>query len=80
MTQAGLNPVNLSSLSTFQQVIIFALIIVGNQGFVSVVVVGVRKRAFERAFVERDREKRGAAETTGPLMVALPVLRGESTA
>lgn len=59
MTQAGLNPVNLSSLSTFQQVIIFLLIVLGNQIFVSAFVIHVRKRAFKRRF-EQKRRKREA--------------------
>jgi hypothetical protein len=60
MTQAGINPVNLSSLNTFAQVILFGLIICGNQIFVSAVVVHIRKRAFEKRFkkLAQAQEKR----------------------
>ncbi|KAF2865092.1 putative cation transporter, partial [Massariosphaeria phaeospora] len=47
MTLAGLNTVNLSTLNTFQQFLLFFLIIIGSAIFVSGFVVHVRKRAFE---------------------------------
>ena len=50
MTQAGLNTVNLSELNTFQQSILFVLIILGSAIFVSVLVVHVRRSAFENRF------------------------------
>lgn len=50
MTQAGLNTVNLSELNTFQQSILFVLIILGSAIFVSVLVVHVRRSAFETRF------------------------------
>lgn len=50
MTGAGLNTINLSTLNTWQQVILFVLIGVGSPIFVSAFVVLVRKRAFERRF------------------------------
>ena len=48
MTLAGLNTVNLSELNTFQQVILFCLIMLGSAIWVSSFVVHVRKRAFEK--------------------------------
>ncbi|KAL1296598.1 hypothetical protein AAFC00_000091 [Neodothiora populina] len=50
MTLAGLNTVNLSQLNTWQQCMLFFLIIMGSAIFVSAFVVLVRKRAFERKF------------------------------
>jgi hypothetical protein len=50
MTLAGLNTVNLSTLNTFQQVMLFLLIFVGSAIFVSAFVVQVRKAAFEKRF------------------------------
>ncbi|KAL6713821.1 hypothetical protein ACLMJK_008315 [Lecanora helva] len=61
MTLAGLNSVNLSQLNTFQQVILFLLIILGSAIWVSIAVVHVRRKAFERKFtriVEEARQKR----------------------
>ncbi|KAJ9307109.1 hypothetical protein DTO217A2_3347 [Paecilomyces variotii] len=48
MTGAGLNTVNLSTLNTFQQLILFLLIVFGSAILVSSVVLFVRKQAFER--------------------------------
>ncbi|EMC99077.1 hypothetical protein BAUCODRAFT_389945 [Baudoinia panamericana UAMH 10762] len=50
MTEAGLNTVNLSELNTFQQFILFFLIILGSAIFVSAWIVQVRKVTFERKF------------------------------
>ncbi|KAJ5114361.1 Potassium transporter [Penicillium alfredii] len=47
MTGAGLNVVDLSTLNTFQQAILFALLILGSAILVSSTVLMVRKRAFE---------------------------------
>lgn len=52
MTEAGLNTVNLSELNTWQQVILFLLIICGSAIFVSSAVIHVRKRAFEMKLQE----------------------------
>ncbi|KAK4542812.1 hypothetical protein LTR36_006188 [Oleoguttula mirabilis] len=62
MTEAGLNTVNLSELNTFQQVLLFLLILLGSAIWVSAFVVHVRKTAFEKEFrvvVDRARERRG---------------------
>lgn len=67
MTLAGLNTVNLSALNTFQQIILFVLIMLGSAIFVSIGVVHVRKKAFERRFksiVEEARQRRRARSGT----------------
>lgn len=61
MTLAGLNTINLSELNTFQQFILFVLIMLGSAIFVSLMVVHVRRKAFERRFkriVEDQRRQR----------------------
>lgn len=50
MTLAGLNTINLSELNTFQQFILFAQTLLGSAILVSIGVVHVRKKAFERRF------------------------------
>ncbi|KAL8942206.1 MAG: hypothetical protein Q9216_001782 [Gyalolechia sp. 2 TL-2023] len=60
MTLTGLNTVNLSELNTFQQCILFLLIILGSAILVSIAVVFVRLKAFERRFetvVEEEKRK-----------------------
>jgi len=52
MTETGLNTVNPSDINTFQQVLLFLLMIGGSSIFVSNFVVLVRKRAFESRFSE----------------------------
>ena len=66
MTLAGLNTVNLSSLNTFQQFLLFLLIMLGSAIFVSAFVVHVRRRAFEKKFeivTERQKSARGRVKT-----------------
>lgn len=61
MTEAGLNTVNLSQMTTFQQIILFFLILIGSSIFVSIGTVLARKHAFERRFkdvVKLHREQR----------------------
>ena len=61
MTEAGLNTVNLSQMNTFQQFILFLLILLGSAIWVSIAVVHVRRKAFERRFksiVEEERQRR----------------------
>jgi hypothetical protein len=58
MTLAGLNTVNLSTLNSFQQVLLFLLIIMGSAIFVSSFVVHVRRKAFDvrfRSAMEREQ-------------------------
>ncbi|KAI0006312.1 TrkH-domain-containing protein [Xylariaceae sp. FL0662B] len=61
MTEAGLNTVNLSQMTTWQQVLLWLLIIIGSAIWVSIWTVLVRKNAFEARFeevVRKDRERR----------------------
>jgi hypothetical protein len=61
MTEAGLNTVNLSQMTTFQQFILWFLILIGSSIFVSISTVLTRKRVFESRFkgvVARQREGR----------------------
>jgi potassium uptake Trk family protein len=63
---SGLNTVNLSTLNTFQQCMLFVLIIMGSAVFVSAFVVYVRKRAFEKRFTHVNELRRRRAERRGP--------------
>ncbi|KAF2198701.1 TrkH-domain-containing protein [Delitschia confertaspora ATCC 74209] len=66
MTLAGLNTVNLSTLNTAQQTMLFILIMLGSSIFVSIFVVHIRKRSFEAKFssvVETARAQAAAART-----------------
>ncbi|KAJ1325332.1 Trk/Ktr/HKT type cation transporter [Microdochium nivale] len=58
MTEAGLNTVNLSQMTTFQQMLLAFLIVIGGQIWVSIWTVRVRKHAFERRFKEIVRRER----------------------
>ena len=58
MTLAGLNTINLSAINTFQQFILFLLIILGSAILVSIVVVHTRRKAFERRFKSVLEQKR----------------------
>jgi hypothetical protein len=61
MTEAGLNTVNLSQMTTFQQALLFLLIFIGSSIFVSIATVHARKRVFEHKFrdlVKRQRDSR----------------------
>lgn len=62
MTLAGLNTVNLSELNTFQQILLFLLIMLGSAIFVSAFVVHVRRSAFEKKFSEI-KERRESRKT-----------------
>ncbi|KAK6522649.1 hypothetical protein TWF281_002085 [Arthrobotrys megalospora] len=52
MTLAGLNTVDLSTLNTFQQFILFLLLLLGSSVFVSIVIVHIRRFAFEKRFAQ----------------------------
>ncbi|KAI1099706.1 TrkH-domain-containing protein [Jackrogersella minutella] len=58
MTEAGLNTVNLSQMTTWQQVLLWLLIIIGSSIWVSIWTVLVRKHAFEARFEEIVRKER----------------------
>ncbi|CAI6339653.1 unnamed protein product [Periconia digitata] len=62
MTLAGLNTVNLSTLNTFQQWMLFFLIMIGSAIFVSGFVVHIRKRAFEKRFAYIVAKRRRGSE------------------
>ena len=67
MTEAGLNTVNLSQLNTFQQFILFLLILLGSAIWVSIAVVYFRRKFFERRFksiVEEERQRRRNRSTS----------------
>ncbi|KAI1806350.1 TrkH-domain-containing protein [Daldinia bambusicola] len=74
MTEAGLNTVNLSQMTTWQQVLLWLLIIIGSSIWVSIWTVLVRKHAFEARFEEivrkerkRSLERRNAGLTLPPI-------------
>ncbi|KAL2853377.1 cation transport protein-domain-containing protein [Aspergillus pseudoustus] len=50
ITGAGLNSVEASTLSTFQQVVTFVLLLLGHAILISITVLHVRRRAFRRKF------------------------------
>ncbi|KAI0008671.1 TrkH-domain-containing protein [Xylariaceae sp. FL0662B] len=61
LTASGLNTVNVSQLTTFQQVELCVLMIIGSQVLISYVTIAFRKHIFEKRFediVEMEREKR----------------------
>jgi potassium uptake Trk family protein len=63
MTATGLNTVNVSQLTVFQQVELVVLMMMGSQVLVSYFTVAFRKRMFEKRFediVETEKEKRKA--------------------
>lgn len=91
MTEAGLNTVNLSTLTSFQQTLLFLLILVGGSIFVSIGTVLVRKRAFESRFkhlVKLQKERRRgnrrsfslSAMGNGPILRRLRSRRGPEEA
>ncbi|KAJ5578714.1 uncharacterized protein N7459_007678 [Penicillium hispanicum] len=66
MTGAGLNTVDLSTLNTFQQVILFILLILGSAILISSTVLMLRKRAFE-AKLKGVSDEREASRRTSAL-------------
>ncbi|KAN0066703.1 Cation transport domain containing protein [Elaphomyces granulatus] len=83
MTLAGLNTVNLSTLNTFQQVLLWLLIMLGSTILVSAVVVIVRRRAFEKEFariaIEQHQRRRASKWSSWGHRVTLsPTLSLES--
>ncbi|MCJ1361868.1 hypothetical protein MMC16_000968 [Acarospora aff. strigata] len=64
MTLAGLNTINLSTLNTFQQVVLFVLIMLGSAILVSSAVVHVRRKAFEKRFQSLVDEERRNKRTS----------------
>ncbi|KAM7220809.1 Cation transport domain containing protein [Rhypophila decipiens] len=58
MTEAGLNTVNLSQMTTWQQTLLFLLIIFGSSIWVSIWTVLARKHVFEKRFQDIVRAER----------------------
>ncbi|CAJ2500134.1 Uu.00g029870.m01.CDS01 [Anthostomella pinea] len=76
MTEAGLNTVNLSQMTTWQQVILWLMIIIGSSIWVSIWTVLVRKHAFERRFeeiVKKERETSRLRRNTS--LTLLPITK-----
>lgn len=74
MTEAGLNTVNLSELNTFQQFLLFVLIMLGSAIWVSAFVVHVRWKAFTKRMavvVEERKRKRLERRSTSRLRRAM---------
>lgn len=64
MTLAGLNTVNLSELTTWQQVILFLYIMLGSTIWVSIWTVMARKNVFSKRFEEIARAQREKMSST----------------
>lgn len=62
MTEAGLNTVNLSTMTTWQQTMLFLLIIFGSSIWVSIWTVLARKSMFRRRFLGRRQAFKGWAQ------------------
>ena len=65
MTEAGLNTVNLSTLNSWQQVMLFFLILGGSAIWVSIYVIMVRLRRFERIFHKVIHDRREHRRSKG---------------
>ncbi|KAI1333645.1 TrkH-domain-containing protein [Xylariaceae sp. FL0016] len=71
LTNSGLNTINVSQLTTFQQVELCILMIMGSQVLISWVTVAFRKHIFEKRFediVERERAKRKKVSGTSAIV------------
>lgn len=75
MTLAGLNTVNLSTLNTVQQIMLFVLIMIGSAIFVSIFVIHIRKRSFERKFESIVEKARAQAARARPLSLSKTISR-----
>ncbi|KAJ2978189.1 hypothetical protein NUW58_g7571 [Xylaria curta] len=74
MTEAGLNTVNLSQMTTWQQVLLWLLIIIGGSIWVSIWTVLIRKHAFERRFQEIvKKERQRSHERRNTSLTLLPI-------
>lgn len=84
MTEAGLNTVNLSQMTTWQQILLWLLILFGGAIWVSIWTVAFRLDAFEKHFqdiVKTERERRERARRPGSSYnLSLPFLRTASLA
>jgi Cation transport protein len=79
MTEAGLNTVNLSQLNTFQQVVLFVLIIFGSAIWVSIATVHIRKRAFEQKLQELADKRKTKLSLSRSFHISLSKTRRESS-
>ena len=83
MSLAGLNTVNLSQMNTWQQIILFFLIMLGSTIFVSFAVLQVRQKAFERRFKsiveEQRRLKRARSNTRRTMTFPLSLSKKQNT-
>ncbi|RSM10102.1 hypothetical protein CEP52_003799 [Fusarium oligoseptatum] len=77
MTEAGLNTVNLSALTTWQQTILFLLIMLGSTIWVSMWTVLARKHVFEKRFddIVRIEIARSHSQRRNSISLNLPKLR-----
>ncbi|KAI0121152.1 cation transport protein-domain-containing protein [Xylariales sp. AK1849] len=77
MTEAGLNTVNLSQMTTWQQVLLWLLIILGSSVWVSIWTVLARKHAFEIHFegIVRRSRLRSTKSTEKHRTMDLPIAR-----
>ncbi|KAK8075536.1 High-affinity potassium transport protein [Apiospora hydei] len=78
MTEAGLNTVNLSEMTTFQQVLLCLLIMLGSSIWVSIWTVLARKHAFESRFediVRRERARAKLAVKRNDLALNMPIMQ-----
>ncbi|KAK2055224.1 TrkH-domain-containing protein [Colletotrichum caudatum] len=80
-TTSGLNTVDISKLSTAQQVIMALMMVLGSPVFVSIFTIWLRARVFEKRFediVEAERNRRikktGAIVGMAGAMIGLPVM------
>lgn len=80
-TTSGLNTVDISQLSTAQQVIIALMMVLGSPVFVSIFTIWLRARVFEKRFediVEAERNRRikktGTIVGMAGAMIGLPVM------
>ncbi|KAI0196439.1 cation transport protein-domain-containing protein [Astrocystis sublimbata] len=74
LTASGLNTVNVSQLTTFQQVQLCVFMIMGSQVIVSYFTIAFRKRIFEKRFediVEMERAKRKATTSKTGAVVGI---------
>ncbi|KAE9579507.1 hypothetical protein CGMCC3_g4722 [Colletotrichum fructicola] len=76
MTEAGLNTVNLSQLTTWQQTILFLLLLLGSTIWVSIWTILARKHVFEKRFDEivRAERARKLSRQGSTISLALPRL------
>lgn len=70
MTEAGLNTVNLSEMTVWQQVMLWLLIIIGSSVWVSIWTVVARKHVFEKSLREDARAQKEGSWHDGGLPVS----------